>query len=722
MRIYPVFVKIVINTFEEDRVNKGVRRVLGALLGIAVGLGSLHFPTISTKAATASTVQFRTQEEIANYYNTHYFSFRNNATLDVNPDISADVAGVMNQHAKQEALNALNFVRFVAGLNAVTLNEQYQQLSQYGAALLEESKQLSHNPSKPSRMSDAFFQRGLEATGRSNLAFGYQNLAYAIIDGWLDDTNPRKVTELAHRRWILDPDMNSTGFGKAGEYTQMYVFDGYNQNRFSANYIPWPATNTPSQVFAGNWSIILNPSQYGFSNEIVVYVKDKATGRTTQYSGADREDFLYSYERGGSFGRSNAIVFEPGLSTDVGKSYQVRVSGLKSNSGRSMADIIYDVNFFNIENVGNTTSIRIAQNSRAYEYTPREWEDIQGESIPLGTSSNATDSNAKNNQGIQTDEGNARDNGSQSRPNNRSSGSTSGGFNRIDTNGSRTQSQSSQTNINITPEGEWVGDKSGRWGFLSKDGYFLKNTWAKLHNPYSKTKAAAWFYFDETESLKTGWLTMPDGRTYYLNPISDGTKGEMLSGWQWLVVDGVNKCYHFSQEQNSNEGMLLKSTSIDGWTVDEHGVWVQNGQVITKEMWDAMQHTLHAQTEETMAETMSSEAMPYETMPSETMSSETTTETKISEGATQATTESTVSAHTKASHQNIGPTVPPTLSPETEGSESGQESAASEEQASASGENTNTSGGEDNAATVAPQVILSQKPVTSSVKRYTHRK
>lgn len=54
---------------------------------------------------------------------------------------------------------------------------------------------------------------------------------------------------------------------------------------------------------------------------------------------------------------------------------------------------------------------------------------------------------------------------------------------------------------------------------------------------------AGWFYVDVNAGMKTGWCQI-NGAWYYFNPISDGTRGKMA----------VN-------------------TMIDGYFVDEHGIW-----------------------------------------------------------------------------------------------------------------------------------------------------
>lgn len=77
--------------------------------------------------------------------------------------------------------------------------------------------------------------------------------------------------------------------------------------------------------------------------------------------------------------------------------------------------------------------------------------------------------------------------------------------------------------------------------------------------------------------------TDPDGNIYYLNPISDNTKGKMQTGWLWIPdANGVKRCYYFNSVSDGYRGKLLRNAVIDGSTVNEDGAWTVNGVVQTK--------------------------------------------------------------------------------------------------------------------------------------------
>jgi len=78
--------------------------------------------------------------------------------------------------------------------------------------------------------------------------------------------------------------------------------------------------------------------------------------------------------------------------------------------------------------------------------------------------------------------------------------------------------------------------------------------------------------------MVVGWYTDNDGNIYYLNPISDGTQGQMLTGWQY--IDGA--WYYFNPESDGTRGKLLTNTIIGGYQLNEKGQWVEEEIVTTK--------------------------------------------------------------------------------------------------------------------------------------------
>ena len=126
-------------------------------------------------------------------------------------------------------------------------------------------------------------------------------------------------------------------------------------------------------------------------------------------------------------------------------------------------------------------------------------------------------------------------------------------------------------------EGTWILKEDGRWMFES-GGKILRDEWAYIVNPYAGDGRADWFSFDSQGYMRTGWYQEPDGSWFYLSPVSDGSMGRMVTGWNW--IDGA--CYYFHPVSDGFMGRLwVSEVTPDGYQVDSLGRWVSSGRVMT---------------------------------------------------------------------------------------------------------------------------------------------
>ncbi len=72
----------------------------------------------------------------------------------------------------------------------------------------------------------------------------------------------------------------------------------------------------------------------------------------------------------------------------------------------------------------------------------------------------------------------------------------------------------------------------GKWYYLSTQEYAKTKTGGKEGSMqtgwYLDPVFGKWFYLDADGSMVTGWKQI-DGAWYYFNPVSDGTKGVMVT-------------------------------------------------------------------------------------------------------------------------------------------------------------------------------------------------
>lgn len=131
-----------------------------------------------------------------------------------------------------------------------------------------------------------------------------------------------------------------------------------------------------------------------------------------------------------------------------------------------------------------------------------------------------------------------------------------------------------QTGASGAVTGTWTQTANGKWIFASDRTY--ANEWAYINNPYAagNQPGASWFRFNEEGFMVTGWFTDQNGSIYYLNPVIDGTQGQMLTGWQ--MIDGI--WYYFNPSSEGIMGELYTNTVVDGsYRVNEKGQYFASG-------------------------------------------------------------------------------------------------------------------------------------------------
>lgn len=127
-----------------------------------------------------------------------------------------------------------------------------------------------------------------------------------------------------------------------------------------------------------------------------------------------------------------------------------------------------------------------------------------------------------------------------------------------------------------TDRGTWTQAEDGSWKFTDSAGNPCINTWVAVENQYANEAEGQqkfdWFRFDENGRMLTGWYYDSEaGHWYYLNPVSDGILGKMMTGW--VIIDGAY--YYFNPNSDGGRGRLyMNETTPDGYQVDGDGKWI----------------------------------------------------------------------------------------------------------------------------------------------------
>ena len=150
----------------------------------------------------------------------------------------------------------------------------------------------------------------------------------------------------------------------------------------------------------------------------------------------------------------------------------------------------------------------------------------------------------------------------------RSSNASSGSYSYVQTNGKRYDRGSWKQVGNI-----WQLDVDGTqaksaWAFLS-DKWYLFNEKGDMVTGWANVDDK-WYFMDSSGAMREGWLEDGNGEWYYMNPISDGTRGAMRTGWHQID----RKWYYFNTASDGAQGKMLKNQRTpDGYLLKADGIW-----------------------------------------------------------------------------------------------------------------------------------------------------
>ena len=309
----------------------------------------------------------------------------------------------LTKDAKQSALDWINYYRYAARLPAISFDDKLNTDAAYGALLDAAYGALSHNPflsdgsyHKPSDMSQSMFNRGEYATQTSNLSWLRSSgdiqtyvIKYAV-PGQMADSSELNIPTVGHRRWLLNPYVQTMGIGSAyakdsnnynNYYTDIRVFSSSNNPFYDSSYgknqttsdpgdfsfISWPASGyNLSETFSPEdpWSVSLNMNKYSApdASDMTVKVTRMSDNKTCTITGAafSSHEKKYLIDSNGWYGGIyNCFIFSPGtdfLGTgDLKGQYKVSVSGLKDASGKSVT-LDYTVNFTSVNDKDPTAT------------------------------------------------------------------------------------------------------------------------------------------------------------------------------------------------------------------------------------------------------------------------------------------------------------------------------------------------------------------------------
>lgn len=247
------------------------------------------------------------------------------------------------------ALNTIKLIRYIAGVSDnIYLSDEYIEKAHAAAFVNHVNGTLSHYPVTPRGVNESYAKLGVEASQNCNLAkYNHSNVSmkYAIIDGWMDDSDDKNIQNVGHRRWILSPKMGLVGFGAVTDenttYSAMYVADKSNSTQQNTE-ICWPAANMPTSLFDANEPWCISIGDQVSIDDVKVRLIRFSDNRNWYFSRESSDGDFYVSNL--DYGQKGCIIFRPaGIEKyDNGETFYVMVSGLPET-------ITYTVEFFDLE-------------------------------------------------------------------------------------------------------------------------------------------------------------------------------------------------------------------------------------------------------------------------------------------------------------------------------------------------------------------------------------
>lgn len=256
--------------------------------------------------------------------------------------------GKLSSKYIKATVKSVNFYRKMYGLNAIVANPQWNRDAQYGAATLAAAdKGLAHELAgikRPNYVSKTDWQRGVDATGYSNLGEGYQG-AYDNVLNYLND--PRQSDYIpGHREWLLGNTIE-IGVGQAGAYNDLKVFEGgpkcraYGDAAKQVKEVAYPKAGIfPLNAVDGStWSLSYSAEDGDKAQKPTVKIVDRTTHKSVKVTHVTTYNDVTGY---GWFKTSISYLPAP-RKIKRNHTYTVKINKLGNH-----ADVNYQTKLFNL--------------------------------------------------------------------------------------------------------------------------------------------------------------------------------------------------------------------------------------------------------------------------------------------------------------------------------------------------------------------------------------
>ena len=275
-----------------------------------------------------------------------------------------DSDGALTAQAQQSMLDYARFMRWLAYVeDPLEISDEYTQLAQAGAQLLAAADTTAHELPQPEGFPDDLYALASAGIGGANIAsinWMDVDVLFAAIEYFQRDEGGRNRFALGHRRWLLSPALQHTGFGLANAesgmtYVTMYVHDFTAESINSWSHIAWPSAGAfPAEYMYDQtpWCVILNDRVYCDEQpELRITAACEQTGEVFVMDRLAEEDAQDAYWLNtDGYGLGYALVFRPWSETEFEQNqvWHVCIANLQRLDG-STQTLEYDVQMMSLE-------------------------------------------------------------------------------------------------------------------------------------------------------------------------------------------------------------------------------------------------------------------------------------------------------------------------------------------------------------------------------------
>ena len=378
------------------------------------GMGGLNAQKAQAADRLQNSTENRTKDEVIAQYDASLPEFNySQSVYEQEPSITAPyAAGSLKTQVIDDTLRQINYLRWLAGMDSVSLLEDRMEYNQAGGVLMASTSTLAHSIAKPSDMDDDFYSKASKGIGSGSF---YPDLySYVLwsancsagdyindsIKGYTDDTNNVQASSVGHRLSILDYKSASVSFGSAdgGSYRRYSCLSMYRYSTRSsendAEYYSWPSAGYfPTESIDSNalWSVTLG-DDYTASSDISVYFSVDGVNYSAQFD-VNKHKSYYNSILIWLPDEVKSLIAPTGSYED-GAEVGLIITGIKDKNGDDKT-ISHTVKFFNASSIV-PQSISVWKHASGNSYSSFNYISMEkGEECELWIVFNPNDSTNK---------------------------------------------------------------------------------------------------------------------------------------------------------------------------------------------------------------------------------------------------------------------------------------------------------------------------------------